>query len=617
MKRKHSNPIDSVHERLFVRGHLTEEAILQGLDGELTAKEASEIDSHLQACWSCRSRRQAIAQGIADFVEYQHVVTAPYLPPPSDQRDIFLARLHEVAMEMERPSRLRNGINRTFRILTLSQLNQIARIAAVLFLISSAFLIYFLHYSNDVTGDQLLTLTAASEAKSLKGAADPVVVQKLRISSGQRTVTRTIYHAVGRNRLASRIESAATADKQVDAAYLKTSLDWNAPLSAETFHRWRATRPARTDKVIRLGNDQLTLRTTPSAGEVIEADLTVRIADYHAIKESFRFQDDTEVEIAELSYDVIPFASLPLDIFGAPVHVALPRLPALPVLRSALPGKQEVAEAEIQAEVLLHGLGADLGEQINIAAQAGRGVSIDGVVVDDARKQQLLAVLRTIPHTQTHILTVEEAAQQPSATPVSSPATPAASSMQVMVAAPALLDAELKAHFPDKDQRSAYVNQTLSLAQLASARAWALNRLADRHPPQLVAALGVDGRHKLQVLLTDHVSALREDIGSLQNEVAEILPRSSNTPAANTSVKEPPEARSATPETTEDWRDRIHRIHSATEAIHESIAALLSSSQPSDRKDADAIEVNLRTTLTQVQTELQTLDQKVQETDLK
>jgi hypothetical protein len=52
-----------------------------------------------------------------------------------------------------------------------------------------------------------------------------------------------------------------------------------------------------------------------------------------------------------------------------------------------------------------------------------------------------------------------------------------------MVAAPPLLDSQLNTRFPDKDQRIAYVNQTLSLVQSASARAWALNRLVDRHPP--------------------------------------------------------------------------------------------------------------------------------------
>jgi peptidoglycan hydrolase CwlO-like protein len=150
---------------------------------------------------------------------------------------------------------------------------------------------------------------------------------------------------------------------------------------------------------------------------------------------------------------------------------------------------------------------------------------------------------------------------------------------------------------------------------MASARAWALNRLADRYPSAAVAALGDDPRRKVQVLLADHVTALREDLSSLQNQLGEILSQSSNTPSANTSLTEPilsgsPAAR----ETSADWRNRVRRIHSSTEAVHEAVATLLTSSQPGS--DAEAIEVNLRTTLTQLQTELQLLDQKIRRTNL-
>jgi hypothetical protein len=370
--------------------------------------------------------------------------------------------------------------------------------------------------------------------------------------------------------------------------------------------------------VVRLGGDRLTLETTYSTGEVAEADLTVRTADYHAVKESFRLQDNSEIEVAELSYNVVPFASVPADIFGRPALPAAARPAMVVVPRSIQPNDAVLAAAEVEAEVALHGLGADLGEQIRITNHAAHNVLIEGVVADDARKQQLLSALQGIPHTRLHIITIDEAAQQASSSPVAEAAQPATPSIQQLVASPPLLDAQLHTRFPDKDQRIAYVNQTLSLAQLASARAWALNRLADRHSPQEVAVLDEDARRQLQILLTDHVSALREDISFLQNQLGEILSRSSNTPAANTSVKAPLESGSVeSPDSSEDWRDRIRRIHSSTEAIHEAVVALLSSSQPSDQKDADAIEINLRTSLTQLQTELQTLDQRVNETDLK
>jgi hypothetical protein len=615
MTKRHSNP-GRATRWLFSGSHLTDEALLRSLDGELSPREAADVDGHVQSCWSCRSRGQAIGQGIGDLFEYQNAVIAPYLPPPADQRSVFLARLDALASEMGRPSRLKSWLNEATQLFSLGPINQFARIAGVLVLLASTLIVYFARTSNAVSADELLNLAEASEVKSLKSVAEPVVVQKFRISVGEKSLTRTVYRDVAHHRTTSRTDPSAIGEAQVKAAYLKSSLDWDAPLDAETYSRWRAIRRISSDRVVRFGNDRLMLETTYSADPVAKADLTVRIADYHAIKESFRLQDNSEIEIAELSYNVVPFASVPADIFGRPASLPMVRTPVVVMPRAVQPGRAELAASEVEAEVVLHGLGADLGEQIKITNRVGHEVFIEGVVGDDARKQQLLSALQTIPHMRLHISTIDEAAQQSS--PAANAVHPATSTVQRIVAAPPLLDAQLNARFPDKDQRIAYVNQTLSLAQLASARAWALNRLADRHPPQEVAVLDDDARRQLQVLLTDHVSALREDISSLQNQLGEILSRSSNTPAANTSVKASMESSSINaPDSSEDWRGRILRIHSSTEAIHEAVVALLSSSQPSDQDDGAAIEINLRTSLTQLQTELQTLDQRVHETDLK
>jgi len=127
-----------------------------------------------------------------------------------------------------------------------------------------------------------------------------------------------------------------------------------------------------------------------------------------------------------------------------------------------------------------------------------------------------------------------------------------------------------------------------------------------------------DARRELQALLTDHVAALHGDIGSLQNQMAAILSISSNTPAANTPFTAQRKFSSADAlEAPEHWRDRIHRIHSSTEAIHEAVLTLLTSSQASSQNDAEAVEVDLRTSLTQLQTEIQVLEQEVRKANLR
>lgn len=597
--------------------HLTEDELIRSLDGELSSSETVDVDNHLLSCWSCRRQLQAIEDGIRDLVDYQNLAVSPYLPPSLEQRAVFVARLNSLASRMERPWRITKFLTDPLQMFAGHPMNRVAQIAGVLVLIASSLVAYLVRTTATVSADELLSLASASETKTLATTREPIIVQKLHIAIGNESLTRTIYRDVVHDRSTSTTDTSGSEEKNAKAAYSKSSLGWNSPLDAETYRRFRAEYPKRKEEVVRCGANELTLKTEFSSGPIAETDLTVRTTDYHAIEERIRLDDHSQIEIAELSYDVIPLATLPVDVFGPPSTPALPQASIAPALRVLTPSNAELASAVVDAERVLHGLGADLGEQISIDTHADHKVLIQGVVADDARKQQLISALHGIAATELRIVTIDEAAQLSSA-PSAGPVRPSPFSLQVLVAAPPLLDAELNTRFPDKDQRIAYVNQTLSLAQLASARAWALNRLADHHPIQGVAVLDDDARRQLQTLLTDHVSALREDIGSLQNQLAEILSGSSNTPAANTSISAPMKFNSSdTTRFSEDWRDRIRRIHSSTETVHEAVATLITSAQPSDHNDAETIEVNLRTSLTQLQTELQVFDQEIRKTNLR
>lgn len=615
MKKFHHWSDNIVRSGRLSGDHLSDEFLIRLLDGELSPRETSNGEAHLLSCWSCRSRRQAIDEGINALVEYQNAVAAPYLPPPLAGRATFLLRLHEVAAETRQPLQLMQFWSKALRFPGMHRISRVAQIAGVLAFAALGLIAYFTSTTEAVSANELLNRTVASDARLLRVATEPVVVQKLRINVGRHSLTRTIYHDISHNRVVSRTDSNRAAEESAKTAYLKSSLNWNSPLNAETYRHWRGGHPENREKLVRLAGNQVTLQTTFSSGPVVEADLTVRVTDYHAIAESFRFEDQSEIEIAELSYDVVPFSSLPKNIFGLPAMLAEPHLPIAAVLRPELPSNAELAAAEVKAEAVLHELGGDLGEQIDIKTHPGHEVSIEGIVADDARRQQMVSALQGISHTRLQVLTIEEAAHQSNTASSGNSGQHPSSPVQLMAAAPALLESVLQARFPDKDQRIAYVNQSLSLAQLASARAWALTRLAERHPSQSVELLDASARRQLQALLTDHVSVLREDLSSLQNQLAEILSRSSNTPAANTSS--PTLDANEGMESQRDWREQVRRVHSSTEAIHEAVATLLTSSPPGSHTDVEAIEVNLRTSLTQLQAELQVLDQEVRKENLR
>jgi hypothetical protein len=259
-----------------------------------------------------------------------------------------------------------------------------------------------------------------------------------------------------------------------------------------------------------------------------------------------------------------------------------------------------IAASELQVRTILHSLGADLGEQITIRPVPNGLIQVDGIAEDETRKRQITSALAGIQHTQLRITTVAQAAIHPQ--PGSSLAT--SNSSTLVTASPPLLEEQLERRFPGSDQRSEYVNQSLSLCQSASARAWALNRLADRYTPQQIALLDPDAQRQLQRLLIDHATALREDISRLQNQLGQVLSSASNTAAANTVSS------AAASNPSDDWRSRAHRVHSSVEITNEAVSVLLAGSSETN-DSTDKLQLRLRTTLTQLQAELQVLDQQI------
>jgi hypothetical protein len=70
-------------------GHPDDGQLLRYADGELPAREAKEIRSHLAACWQCRAELEELERTAGECVRYRRSVLQPYLPdPPAPWFDI-------------------------------------------------------------------------------------------------------------------------------------------------------------------------------------------------------------------------------------------------------------------------------------------------------------------------------------------------------------------------------------------------------------------------------------------------------------------------------------------------------------------------------------------------
>src|SRR5216683_2691839 len=166
-------------------------------------------------------------------------------------------------------------------------------------------------------------------------------------------------------------------------------------------------------------------------------------------------------------------------------------------------------------------------------------IVVTGLAQNAKRKEELLSALQGIPFAESRLQTVDEAAAR------QSPDKLSGRPILVTVETTPLRDKELKARFPNSAERAGFVDQTLSLAQVATARSWALRRLADRYTPQELALLSHSSRQKFETLLSDHVTSLRLDMTNLQAQLDKVLPSVANADSAINSVQIPQ---------VDDWR---------------------------------------------------------------
>ena len=78
--------------------HVSDREQVMAADGELSEQRLAHVQSHLAACWSCRSRAKDIDESVAAFVRMQRDFDAQ-LPPADGPRALLRVRLAALAAE--------------------------------------------------------------------------------------------------------------------------------------------------------------------------------------------------------------------------------------------------------------------------------------------------------------------------------------------------------------------------------------------------------------------------------------------------------------------------------------------------------------------------------------
>jgi len=76
--------------------HLSDQELLLAADGELSAQDVARVDSHLAACWTCRTRKQELESAVAGFIRGYRRTLDSRIPSADGPRALLKAQIAQL-----------------------------------------------------------------------------------------------------------------------------------------------------------------------------------------------------------------------------------------------------------------------------------------------------------------------------------------------------------------------------------------------------------------------------------------------------------------------------------------------------------------------------------------
>ena len=339
---------------------------------------------------------------------------------------------------------------------------------------------------------------------------------------------------------------------ELEQVYKTHHADLRRPLSSSSFEALRDSMGKGSEKVhdrrLPDGESAVVLK---SSGEgpfhhntIVSAEFTVRIKDWHPVEQRLRVQQEEGVvdyTLGQIAFDLLTLNSLPPSLFSdvteAVLSVPSPQLAPLVDLASA-----DLLTAEIETWHALHSVNACLGRPVAVNRVGRSHIEVSGVVETEERKAQILEVLLGIPHVNARIRTVVEDWATTSAgktPPVKADAIAAGQVSQAAASEPRLaLEDLLKRHFSSTDcaespsdsrgqcvsEKIAEVSRkALTTSEAVLVQVGALRRLVQWSTSMQQSDLRVSTRRLLELMVQDHVNALKIRLDVSRSAVEPIL----------------------------------------------------------------------------------------------
>ena len=491
-------------------GHPNEEELFLFVELELPRLKANCVREHVQGCWDCRARLEAIEEAMSSYVSYKHQVLEQAVPAPPAGWLRFPGQLREA---------LRRAPQRSFRdrvraliheSAIIGRLLQPGAITTVVVLVSLLVWFLFLNRVPVLSAKEALLNAQNSQSAELERTSKPVVHQRVRVTSGTRRAEGEIWHAARSRRFRDQWTGERRIVQELGSAYQAHGLDFEEPLSASNFSEWRDSLRAAEDRVTRDASGQYVRISTTSGnngagGPILAADITLRKTDWHPVEQTLRIRT-VEGTVADYHLQEISFEVLPLDrvsdVFGEPskefeAEGTLPSVPrTLVPLSPRVPSETELEEAEAQLREAMHKLGADVQEAPEIWRDGSR-VLFRLWTDSQERRTAIEQATAGIPH-------VQEAGPEQTAPRVPDAVQP---SKALHTATPPLAKV-LEEQLGGLDAANNLLDNVRDDYLRVLAQASALERLGRRYPAVDLAGLPVDARNRIVQIATDYADVI-------------------------------------------------------------------------------------------------------------
>lgn len=403
-------------------------------------------------------------------------------------------------------------------------------------------------------------------------------------------------------------------------------MDALRPLSPASYQSWRQSIQPKSQQVIETrlpdGAKALALTTTAAGpfavNAAVKAELVIRTEDWHPVEQRLWVQKEgglVDFELTEVAYNVLAFNALPplllADLAPPASPIPLPRLATPPRALSPAFSEADVVAAEVEVLFALHRLGACLGQPIEVVRDDGRQIKVQGLAETVEQREEIVEALRGIPFVKIGIRTPEddrmEAAastsgvQEDAEVPDASSPEPAAplrariSNLPIQDLLERYFAEEPGSTSPQYENDPATVKARIAelsrkvIADSESAwdEGWALRRLAEWDRTLGPKQLRYSSQALVELMVRDHMNALRAKLEGTRNLVEPILSRflAEKSALAEGKQLEPPETQDG--EST-DWTEGSFRLFvTVEEAAHLTLALFADTNvQVGSREDA-------------------------------